>query len=192
MRWPLPDGLDGAHVDALCTYFDLLAQWNARVDLTAARTPEAMVELMLTDAVVLARHVQRGASVVDVGTGGGAPGLVLAILRPDLAVTLVEPLQKRVSFLRTAIGTLGRTDVALVHGKGESVAPHGFDEAVSRATLAPPEWLALGARLVRPGGLVWVLVAKVEPPALVSTALEVDFAYGDEKSRRLLGYRVAG
>jgi 16S rRNA (guanine527-N7)-methyltransferase len=203
MPWPLPDGLAPVEVDALCKYFDLLAQWNARVDLTAARTPSAIVDVMLTDARVLAEHVAKGARVVDVGTGAGAPGLVLAILRPDLAVTLVEPLQKRISFLRTVIGTLGRMDVKLVHSKGEAAAlsvaadpEQAFDEAMSRATLPPLEWLALGARLVRrahgdkPGGRVWVLLAKDAPPSLEGATLELDVPYGEGKSRRLLGYRV--
>lgn len=190
MPWPLPLGLGRAETDALCTYFDLLARWNERIDLTAARTPEALVDLMLTDARVLAEHVATGARVVDVGTGAGAPGLALAILRPDLAVTLVEPLQKRVSFLRTVVGSIGRTDIVLVRSKGADVAPHGFDEAMSRATIPPPEWLALGARLVRPVGRVWVLVARQAPPAPPGVALEVDVAYGEGKARRLLGYRT--
>lgn len=190
MRWPLPAGLARGEIDALCTYFDLLAQWNARVDLTAAKTPAAMVELMLDDARALAGVVGRGARVVDIGTGAGAPGLVLSILRPDLSMTLVEPLQKRVSFLRTVIGSLGRTDVKVVQGKGEDLAPGDFDEAMSRATLAPREWLALGARLARPGGRVWVLVAQADAPAAEGATLEVDVAYGEGKARRLLGYRT--
>lgn len=161
--------LGDAEQDALATWLDTLAVWNARMDLTAAKTNDEASELMLTDALVLAGQIPRGSNVVDVGVGAGAPGLGLALARPDLRVTLVEPLQKRISFLRTVIGTLGRVDVTLVHGKGESLAPADFDVAISRATLEPSEWLNLGLSLVRVGGSVWVLVANEEAVPLDSS-----------------------
>lgn len=151
----LADSVQGA----LATWLDTLAVWNARMDLTAAKTNDEASELMLTDALVLAKHVPSGALVVDVGVGAGAPGLGLALARPDLRVTLVEPLQKRISFLRTVIGTVGRVDVTLVNAKGESLVPGSWDVAISRATLEPSEWLNLGLSLVRAGGSTWVLVA---------------------------------
>src|SRR5580704_6833435 len=133
------------------TWLDRLEEWNARIDLTAARSPEELVDLMLADAVVLAARIPRAVRVVDVGTGAGAPGLPVAFLRDDLAVTLVEPLGKRVSFLRTVIGASGRSDVTLVHGRGETlVGKPRYDVAVSRATLAPSAWLALATDLVEP------------------------------------------
>src|SRR5437870_4377425 len=85
---------------ALRRWLDLLVTWNARIDLTAARSEAELVDLMVADAVVLAARVPSQARVVDVGSGAGGPGLALAVLRSDLAVTLVEPLAKRVSFLR--------------------------------------------------------------------------------------------
>src|SRR5258706_6321931 len=99
----------GAAVDEeaaarIVTWLDLVATWNAKVDLTAARSPEELVDLMLADALVLARHKPPGRNVVDVGSGAGGPGLALHFARPDLSLTLVEPLQKRVSFLRTGSG----------------------------------------------------------------------------------------
>jgi 16S rRNA (guanine527-N7)-methyltransferase len=97
---------------------------------------------------------------VDVGAGAGAPGLALALLRPDLKVTLAEPLAKRVAFLRTVIGTLGRTDITLVRERGEKLKGD-WDVAISRATLPPAEWLPLGLRLAPS---VWVLLAKEPPP----------------------------
>ncbi|MFO0679063.1 MAG: RsmG family class I SAM-dependent methyltransferase [Polyangiaceae bacterium] len=156
------------------TWLDGIATWNARIDLTAARSDDELLDLMLADALVVSKHVPEGASVVDVGTGAGAPGFALALARPDLRVTLVEPLAKRVSFLRTMIGTTLRTDVTLVRDRGESIRARGttFDVAMARATLAPPEWLALGASLVRPGGDVWVLLAREPAPSGVGTAIE--------------------
>lgn len=162
---------------AVRTWLELLAQWNARIDLTAARSPAELGDLMLADAVQLAPHLPRGARVIDVGSGAGAPGLPLALLRPDLAVTLVEPLTKRVSFLRTVVGTLGRTDVVVVRDKGEAVAersPGAWDVAVSRATLAPATWVPLGLRLAE---ATWALLAKDEPPAVEGAVIERDITY---------------
>src|SRR4051794_21721280 len=90
-----------ATTPALARWLDALAEWNAKIDLTAAKEPHALAWLMLADAMMLAPQVAKGARVVDVGTGAGAPGLALAILRPDLRVTLAEPLGKRAAFLRT-------------------------------------------------------------------------------------------
>ncbi len=78
--------------DAIALWLERLEEWNARIDLTAARSREELVDLMVADALVLAPRMPTGARVVDVGTGAGAPGLALALLRADLRVTLVEPL----------------------------------------------------------------------------------------------------
>ena len=133
---------------------------------TAARTTNELVDLMLADALVLAERVPHGSRVVDVGTGAGAPGLALAILRPDLVVCLVEPLAKRTAFLRTVLSAIGRADVRVDSAKGvELVATHEtFDVALSRAALPPPEWLALAMQLVRPGGSAWVFLARDRAP----------------------------
>jgi 16S rRNA (guanine527-N7)-methyltransferase len=171
-------------------WLDLVAQWNAKLDLTAAKTPEDLVELGLADALVLAAHLPQGARVVDVGTGMGAPGLPLAFARPDLTVTLCEPMQKRIAFLRTVLGTTGRTDVTLVHGRGEGLAHGAWDVAISRATLAPEAWLALGAELVVPGGEVWVLLAKDAPPSAPGATLANEHAYAwGAVPRRAVRYR---
>jgi 16S rRNA (guanine527-N7)-methyltransferase len=99
-----------------------------------------------------------GGRWVDVGSGIGAPGLPLALLAPGVDVTLVEPRAKRVSFLRTAIGTLGLDNVRVERSRSDVLAARSFDVAISRATMPPPDWLAEGARLSRQR--VWVLLAR--------------------------------
>ncbi len=159
-------------------WLDRLGEWNARMDLTAARSPEELVDLMLADALFLAPRLEAGARLVDVGTGAGAPGLALALLRPDLRVTLVEPLGKRASFLRTAAGAAGRSDVAIERKRGEALAGRrAWGVAVSRATLAPAAWLDLGLTLAAPGGQVWVLLANESTPNSDVGALAEETAY---------------
>jgi 16S rRNA (guanine527-N7)-methyltransferase len=179
----LGTALDGEAAGRIVTWLDLMVTWNAKVDLTAARSSDELVDLMLADALVLARHEPRGRNVVDVGSGAGGPGLALHLARPDLALTLVEPLQKRVSFLRTVSGQLGRVSgeaaLRVVRTRGEDLASTGpsFETAVARATLAPAEWLALGTRLVAPAGAIWVLLAREEPPLFPGWEARVDERY---------------
>jgi 16S rRNA (guanine527-N7)-methyltransferase len=170
--------LDEHALTAVLTWLQRLQEWNSRMDLTAARSPEELVDLMLADVLVLSSHIPTGAKVVDVGAGAGAPGLGLALVRQDLHLTLVEPLGKRASFLRTVLGATGRADVAVERARGEALAGRrAWDVAVSRATLAPPDWLELGTTLATPRGFVWVLLAKDPPPTHPSAAIDADYAY---------------
>jgi 16S rRNA (guanine527-N7)-methyltransferase len=168
-----------AHARAdLLTWLERLQEWNARIDLTAARTPEELVDLMLADALVLAGRVPQTSRVVDVGTGAGAPGLGLALLRKDLKITLVEPLAKRAAFLRTVAGAVSRPDVAIERAKGEELSGRrAWDVAISRATLPPTAWLEVAVTLAAPGGSVWVLLAKDAPPAHARTRVVDDVHY---------------
>jgi 16S rRNA (guanine527-N7)-methyltransferase len=146
---PLPQ----AALEAGSAWLDRLAEWNARVDMTAARSADELVDLMTGDALVLSSRVPERARVIDVGAGAGAPGLALAILRPDLAVTL--------------IGAIDRLDVSLEPKTGEALAQGNggaWDVALARATLAPAAWLELAARLVAPGGSAWVFLARELAP----------------------------
>ena len=94
----------------LARYASLVLEWGARINLTGARTPEALADDHLADALALLRFLPPGAfSFVDVGSGAGLPGLVLALLRPDAAGTLLEPIGKKHAFLAHAIRTLGLT-----------------------------------------------------------------------------------
>lgn len=159
-------------VAGLQSFTELVRDWNARMNLTAARSPEAMVEVMCADAMMLAAVpvVPLDAAVVDVGTGAGGPAVPLALLRPDLSLTLVEPLRKRVTFLRTAVGGLGlaprvkvleaRVEPGATEGKGAAIGGP-FDTAMSRATFAPEDWLPAGLRLAP---RVLVLTAQEDPP----------------------------
>ena len=187
---------DEATARALTIWLDALDDWNDKIDLTAAKDATALAWLMLADAMMLARALPKGPlEVVDVGTGAGAPGLALAILRPDAKIVLCEPLGKRAAFLRTIIGLLRRTDVRLEPVRADKLARGRFDVAISRATLPPPEWLKVGAGLVRPGGSVWVLLAQEPPPERPGCVVAETLAYADASTgaqKRLVRYLVDG
>lgn len=180
--------------DSLVRWLERLMAWNARIDLTAARSSAELFDLMLADAVFLARHIGRGARVVDIGTGAGPPGLPLALLREDLKMTLVESSGKRTSFLRTAVGSAGRADIAILRQRAEDLPERtDWDVAISRATLPPERWLAVAARLVVAGGQIWTLLAKDIPPHHPELAIETDTAYRwplTSADRRAVSYRL--
>jgi 16S rRNA (guanine527-N7)-methyltransferase len=163
--WAFP--CDDGQVAALSRYAESLLRWSERINLTAARSVDVLVAEHLPDAFALARRLAEPGRVIDVGSGGGLPAIPLALLRRDLTVELCEPVAKKVAFLRTAIRELGLAGRATVRAaRAETVAQaiakgeaRAFDVAMSRATLVPEEWLALGARLVRPGGRVFALTA---------------------------------
>jgi 16S rRNA (guanine527-N7)-methyltransferase len=126
----------------------MLAGWK-RARLIGAREPNAIAEIVLVDALVLADEelVPCGAKLVDIGAGAGAPSIPLALMRPDLEITLVEPQLKRTTFLAHAIAQLKLAKrVHVVRDRIEGIAKT-FDVALSRATFSPQEWLTTGDRL---------------------------------------------
>jgi 16S rRNA (guanine527-N7)-methyltransferase len=150
--------------------FALVRTWGARIDLTAAMGTRELVELYLADALIIASNSAPHGAWVDVGSGGGAPGLVLATLLPGATFTLVEPREKRVAFLRNAVGSLPLPNVTVLRDRSDVLPARSFDIAVSKATLPPPEWLAEGGRLAR--HRVWVLLARGTEPACAGWSLE--------------------
>lgn len=138
----------------LTRYVDLLLRWNSKINLTAARTLDDATQHVL-DCLALLPHIPADAArLVDVGSGGGLPAVVLAIMRPALAVTAVEPIHKKHAFLRTAARELGLSNLDPRASRADDLPEAAWDVATSRATFALDQWLTLGLRLVRPGGLV--------------------------------------
>lgn len=158
----------------LVTWLDLVVAWSERVDLTAARNVETLADLLLADAALLA-STQLTGSIIDVGSGVGAPAIPLAILSPTSTLTLVEPRERRAAFLRTSCGMLERPDIRLLRTRSMEVQAEVAELAISRATLPPPLWLREGARLAKRA--VWVLLGQDEPPTLSSWHADLDLSY---------------
>ncbi len=91
----------------LSVYLDLLLKWNSRTNLTAIRNPEEIVQRHFGESLFAGLHLGECTTLLDFGSGAGFPGLPIAILRPDVAVTLAESQNKKASFLREVIRTLG-------------------------------------------------------------------------------------
>lgn len=172
----------------------LLLRWNERINLTGARTIEAVVGEHMADAVAMTTVVREGVSVVDVGSGGGLPALPFAILRPTCQLTLVEPRGKRAAFLRTAVRELRLPKVSVLEERLEDLEPGTpgwappFAAASSRATFAPPDWLRLASPLVSPEGVI-VLFLSAEENAPQLPVTSVHYALQDGRPRLLAAYQ---
>ncbi len=141
----------GPRAPALLAYVEAFVRWNQRINLSAARTPVDVADHVV-DCLALVPHLREGARVVDVGSGGGLPGIVLAVARPDLQVTCVEPIHKKAAFLRQAARDLALRVMVMTHRV--DALEQVYDVAVSRATFDLATWLELGLALVVPGGVV--------------------------------------
>lgn len=153
----VPEVAQRVFSDALPTavaYAELLATDGIVRGLIGPREVPRLWDRHLLNCAVVTDLVPLKASVADIGSGAGLPGLVMAIRRPDLMVTLVEPLLRRTSFLEEAVGALGLKNVRVRRGRAEEL--HGvaeYDVVTSRA-VAPMERLARWSLpLVRSGGL---------------------------------------
>lgn len=184
-----------ACLETLEHYLQLITEWNSRIDLTAARNPAELVDLFIADAWFLHQALRASedlplGAAVDVGTGAGAPGLPLKIFTPALPITLIEPLTKRVAFLRTAVGSLQLSGLEVRRARSEELSAGQFEIALSRATLNPAEWLAEGTRIST--GQVWVLLAKEAPPKRDGWVCDLDVTYHwpiTGAARRAVRYR---
>jgi 16S rRNA (guanine527-N7)-methyltransferase len=163
--------IPAAALPALRAYLDELALWNTRINLTAVE-PERWWEKHVVEVLDLldACAPGDGARVVDVGSGGGVPGVPVAALRPDLHVVLLESDQRKAGFLTHVAGALQLGRVTVLPERAEEVARRpgmreAFDLAVSRALAPPPVMCELCLPLVRVGGLVAALVSDAEHAA---------------------------
>lgn len=152
----------------LARYVELVVEWRLRVNLTGSLTREALVDQHVADALALLPWLPSGPfRFVDVGSGAGLPGMILAILRTDAEAVLLEPRGKRHVFLSHVLRELElRGRVEARRERLESHHPgHLYDVAVSRAAWPVAKWLDLGPRLVRqPGGRVLGLGGAAPPP----------------------------
>ena len=152
LRLPLPADA----VDKLIAYLALLAKWNKIYNLTAVRDPLAAVSHHLLDSLAVAGALapERGA-LVDIGSGGGLPGIPLAIVDPSRAVVLNDANEKKGAFLKQAVIELGLRNASVHVGRVEDWRPvERFAVAIARGFASIAQFLATSRHLVAPRGLM--------------------------------------
>jgi len=142
------------------TYYEMLVEWNSFMNLTAITEYQDVYEKHFLDSLSLVNtyDVTSHATVIDVGTGAGFPGLALKIAFPNLKVTLLDSLNKRIQFLNTVIEKLELTDIVTIHGRAEDFAKpdklrESFDLCVSRAVANLSTLCEYDMPFVKVGGL---------------------------------------
>jgi len=149
---------DAAQRDRLLRYVDQMARWNRTYNLTAVRDPGQMLVQHIFDSLAAVPALDRAldpagpAALYDVGSGGGLPGAVLAILRPGWQVSCVDAVEKKTAFVRQMSGALALPNLHARHARVEALDPAGCDLVISRAFAALEDFASLAGRHVRDGG----------------------------------------
>lgn len=157
--------LSESQLTAMAVYYQLLIEWNKKINLTAITQPQDVAVKHIIDSLSCYRQdiFQDNAHMIDVGTGAGFPGIPLKIYRPDLKLTLMDSLNKRLLFLQAVTDSLGLPDVELVHARAEEGGKgrqyrEKFQIAVSRAVARLNILCELCLPFIRTGG--WFIALK--------------------------------
>lgn len=176
--------LDAEKTRRLNLYGSLLLEWNEKMNLTAITAPEDVLYKHFYDCILFLKHIEvpNGASLIDVGTGAGFPGMVLKIVRPDIKVTLLDSLKKRLTFLDCVINELCLDGIETVHMRAEDAGRNKairerYDIACARAVASLPVLMEYCVPLIKTGG---IFAAMKGPSAKEEVKLSADAA-------RLLG-----
>ena len=151
--------LDETKIKKLNLYGNLLIEWNEKINLTAITEPEDVLIKHFYDCILFFKHneVPQGASIIDVGTGAGFPGLVLKIVREDLKATLLDSLNKRITFLKDVIEKCDLSNIEAIHSRAEEGGKNPlyrekYDIACARAVANMPVLMEYCTPFVKVGG----------------------------------------
>jgi 16S rRNA (guanine527-N7)-methyltransferase len=145
---------DASARERLLAYLRLLEKWNKVYNLTAVRDIDAMMTHHLLDSLAVVPHLV-GATVVDVGSGAGLPGVPIAIMRPDIRVTLLDSSHKKTAFLQQAAIELALSNVTVVCDRAESWRPaHAYDVVISRAFAELSQFVTIAGHLCVDDGVI--------------------------------------
>jgi 16S rRNA (guanine527-N7)-methyltransferase len=149
----LPLHLSDDQLAKLMDYLALMSKWNAVYNLTALRDPKQMVTHHLLDSLTVVPAFAGAKNILDVGAGGGLPGIVLAIARPDMRVSMVDTVHKKTAFLTQVKAELGLSNVTVYTARVEQLkAPQKFDVITSRAFAELNDFVTWSGHLLEEGG----------------------------------------
>ncbi|MDX3906245.1 MAG: 16S rRNA (guanine(527)-N(7))-methyltransferase RsmG [Pigmentiphaga sp.] len=159
--------LDHSRIDLLLNYLAQMLRWNRTYNLTAIRAPEQMLLHHITDSLAVVpelaqRLAGQSAKILDVGSGGGLPGVVLAICCPEWDVRCVDAVEKKTAFVQHVAGVLRLPNLQAIHARVEELEPEDCDVVISRAFASLHDFAALAGRHVKPGGVLAAM--KGHPP----------------------------
>jgi 16S rRNA (guanine527-N7)-methyltransferase len=160
----LPLAATAHQLEKLLKLAQLLDEWSKRINLTGHRTAPEIVRRLILDAAALTARLPKIASLADIGSGAGFPGLPVAILRADCQVTLVESRERRHHFQRQVIRELGLDNVRAELGRAEALEPSLHAAAIAQAVARPADALLLLLPWVEIGGLLFFPGSNPPPP----------------------------
>jgi len=169
--------LDETRLRAISKYIDLLLKWNARINLTAIRVPEEIIQRHFGESFFAANHLlAQGAvdDVIDMGSGAGFPGVPFALLAPQASVTLIESNHKKVTFLRELVFCLGVVNVAVFADRAEKYS-NTAAVVTMRAVEKFNESLPLALHLVKPGGRIALMIGSAQVDAATELAKQTEW-----------------
>lgn len=171
---------EAATLDKLLAYLDLLQRWNGTYNLTAVRDPQEMLTQHLADCLAVVGPLRlhlggdAGRQLLDVGSGGGLPGVVLAILEPQWSVTCVDTVGKKAAFVRQVGAELALRNLRAEHARVESLRGKQFDLITSRAFASLTDFVRLTRHLLAPAGVWMAMKGKVPEPELAELPAGVE------------------
>ncbi|MBO1927755.1 16S rRNA (guanine(527)-N(7))-methyltransferase RsmG [Thiomicrorhabdus sp. 6S2-11] len=154
--------LSGAQIDSLMAYLTLLQKWNKVYNLTAIRDPQEMLIKHLIDSLAVVPHIT-SESLIDVGSGGGLPGIPLAICFPDRRIDMLDSNIKKTRFLTQAKAELGLVNSQVWHKRVEEYQPEPlYDAVISRAFASLEDMFTWTKDLIPENGVWWAMKAQKE------------------------------
>jgi 16S rRNA (guanine527-N7)-methyltransferase len=170
--------LSEIRISLISAYLDLLMKWNARMNLTAVRDPEQIVQRHFGESLFAARQLQLwrpdATSLADLGSGAGFPGLPIKMWDPKLNLTLIESHEKKATFLREAVRTLEMTDAQVLNARAQSVSIRA-DIVTLRAVEAFDQTLPVAAGLLNDHGALLLLIGSAQVSKAVSRLPELSW-----------------